>query len=87
MINPPLRSEITYPKPETLQPSDNQTYNEILRRRKAEDNAKFNGLQLGDVDKKLKSLQRYLAFVKEGEKCVAHKNRGKIRLDINLGNY
>ena len=31
-----------------------QDYNEEMRRRKAEDNAKINGLQIGDIDKKLK---------------------------------
>ena len=35
-----------------------QNYNEELRRRRAEDNAKFNGLQIGDYSKLLlRSLQ------------------------------
>ena len=51
-------------------------YNEEMRRRKAEDNAKLNGLQIGDIDKKLKS-QLYLALGREGQKCFSHKNPGK----------
>ena len=38
-----------------------QDYNHEMRRRKAEGNAKFKGLQIGDIDKKLKS-QLYLAL-------------------------
>ena len=70
LINPPLIPKITYPIPETSEPSDDQTcraekeekikqalqdYNEEVQRRKAEDIAKFNGLQINDIDKKLKS--------------------------------
>ena len=63
-----------------------QNYNEELRRRRAEDNAKFNGLQIGDIDKKLKS-QLYLALGKEGQKCFSHKNPGKRILDINFAEF
>ena len=57
-----------------------------MRRRRAEDNAKFNGLQIGDIDKKLKS-QLYLALGKEGQKCFSHKNPGKRILDINFAEF
>ena len=60
--------------------------NEKMRRRRAEDNAKFNGLQIGDIDKKLKS-QLYLALGKEGQKCLSHKNSGKRILDINFAEF
>ena len=60
-----------------------QNYNEEMRRRKAEDNTKFNGLQIGDNDKKLKS-PLYLALGREGQKCFSHKNPGKKILDINF---
>ena len=91
VINPPIRDELIYPMAEPLDPSEDQTrraekeerhrvavqnYNEELKRRRAEDNAKFNGLQIGDIDKKLKS-QLYLALGKEGQKCFSHKNPGK----------
>ena len=49
-----------------------QDYNDEMRRRKAEDNAKFNGLQIGDIDTKLKS-QLYLALGREGQKLFSHK--------------
>ena len=80
VINPPVRTELAYPMAELAEPSDNQArrvekeekhqiaiqnYNKEMRRRKAEDNAKFNGLRIGDIDKKLKS-QLYLAFGREG---------------------
>ena len=61
-------------------------YNEELRRRRAEDNAKFNGLQIGDIDKKLKS-QLYLALGKEGQKCFSHENPGKRILGINFAEF
>ena len=60
-----------------------------MRRRKAEDNAKFNGLQIGDIDNKFKS-QLYLALGREGQKCFSHKNPGKKYWILNLlnsGNY
>ena len=60
-----------------------QASNEEMRRRKAEDNSKFNGFQIGDIDKKLKS-QLYLALGREGQKCFSHKNPGKKILDINF---
>ena len=63
-----------------------QNYSEELRRRKTEDNAKFNGLEMGDVDKKLKS-QLYLAIGKEGQKCFSHKNPGKRISDINFAEF
>ena len=63
-----------------------QNYNEEMRRRKAEDNAKFNGLQIGDIDKKLKS-QLYLALGREGQKCFSHKNPGKRILDFNFAKF
>ena len=61
VINPPIRNELTYPTAEPPDPSDDQArraekkehhriavqnYNEEVRRRRAEDNAKFNGLQI-----------------------------------------
>ena len=63
-----------------------QNYNEEMRRRKAEDNAKFNGLQIGDIDKKLKS-QFYLALGREGQKWFSHKNHGRSLLDINFAEF
>ena len=66
MINTPARPELIYPIAEIAEPSDDQSsraekedrhkqalqvYHEEVRR-KAEDNAKFNGLQIGDIDKK-----------------------------------
>ena len=87
VINPPIRNELIYPTTEPPDPSEDQArraekedqhrvavqnYNEEFRRRRAEDNAKFNGLQIGDIDKKLKS-QLYLALGKEGQKCFSHK--------------
>ena len=54
-----------------------------MRRRKAEDNTNFNGLQIGDNDKNLKS-QLYLALGRAGQKCFSHKNPGKRILDINF---
>ena len=63
-----------------------QDYNEELRRRKAEDNAKFNGLQIGDIDKKLRS-QLNLALGREGQKCFQHKNPRKRILDINFAEF
>ena len=101
VINPLIRDELIYPMAEPLDPSEDQTrraeqeerhrvavqnYNEELRRRRAEDNAKFNGLQIGDIDKKLKS-QLYLALGKEGQKCFSHKNPGKKILDINFAEF
>ena len=82
IINPSTRPELIYPIAETTEPSDDQpgraekeerhklalqAYNEAVRRRKAEDNAKFNGLQIGDISKKLNS-QLYLALGREGQK-------------------
>ena len=61
-------------------------YNEEIRRRRAEDNAKFNGLQIGDIVKKIKS-QLYMALRKEGQKCFSHKNPGKRILDINFAEF
>ena len=70
VINPPSRPELAYPMAEPTDPADDQArraekderhrlaiqdYNNEMRRRKAEDNAKFNGLQIGDIDTKLKS--------------------------------
>ena len=101
VINPPVRTELAYPMAEPAEPSDDQArraeneeqhriaiqnYNEEMRRRKAEDNAKFNGLQIGDIDKKLKS-QLYLALGREGQKCFSHKNPGKRILDINFAEF
>ena len=63
-----------------------QNYNEEMRRRKAEDNTKFNGLQIGDNDKKLKS-QLNLELGREGQKCFSHKNPGKRILDINFAEF
>ena len=103
MINPPVRSVIIYPVPETLEPSDDQTrrvekkernkqaleaYNKEVRRRKAEDNAKFNVLQIGDIDKKIKS-QLYLALDKERQKNLQTKTLVKeysIEILQNFGN-
>ena len=91
VIKPPSRPELTYPIPETSETSDNQTrraekeernkqllqvYNEEVRRRKAEDNAKFNGLQIGDIDKKLK-LKLYRGFGKEGQNASHTKTLEK----------
>ena len=101
VINPPVRTELVYPMAEPADPSDDQArraekeehhriailnYNEEMRRRRAEDNAKFNGLRIGDIDKKLKS-QLYLALGKEGQKCFSHKNLGKRILDINFAEF
>ena len=59
----------------------------MQRRRKAEDNAKFNGLQIeDDIDKKLKS-QLYLALGREEQKNFSHKNPGKRILDINFAEF
>ena len=103
VINPPIRNELAYPTAEPPDPSDDQARraekeehhriavqncNEELRR--TEDNAKFNGLQIGDIDKKLKS-QLYLALGKEGQKNASHiKILGKefwIEISQNSGNY
>ena len=69
MINPPVRSELLYSVPEASEFSDDQTCrpkkedrykqalqacNEETRSRKAEDNANFDGLQIGHIDKSLK---------------------------------
>ena len=103
VINPPVRTELVYPMAEPADPSDDQArraekeehhrilnYNKEIRKRRAEDNAKFNGLQIGDIDKKLKS-QLYLAIGKEGQKCFSHKkNLGKEYWTLTLpnsGNY
>ena len=101
VINPPVRTELVYPMAEPADPSDYQPRraekeehhriailndNEKMRRRRAEDNAKFNGLQIGDIEKKLKS-QLYLALGKEGQKCFPHKNPGKRTLDINFAEF
>ena len=101
LINPPIRTELTYPIAKTIEPSNDQSrraeidkrhrlsiqaYNEEMRRRKAEDNAKFNGLQIVDIDKKLKT-QLYLALGREGQKCFSHKNPGKRILDINFAEF
>ena len=63
-----------------------QNYNKEMRRRKVEDNAMFNGLQIADIDKKLIS-QLYLALGREGQKCFSHKNPGKRILDINFAEF
>ena len=101
VINPPVRTELAYPMAETSELSDDQAcraekeeqhriaiqnYNEEMRRRKAEDNAKFNGLQIRDIDRKLKS-QLYLALGSKGQKCFSHKNPGKRILDINFAEF
>ena len=101
VINPPARPELTYHIQETAEPSDDQTrqaekeerykqalqaYNEEVRRSKAGDNAKYNGIQIGDIDKNLKS-QLYLALGKEEQKCFSHKNPGKKILGIKLANF
>ena len=101
VINPAVRTELVYPMAEPADPSEDQArraekeehhriailnYNEEMRRRRAEDNAKFNGLQIEDIDKKLKS-QLYLALGKEGQKCFSHKNPGKRILDINFAEF
>ena len=101
VINPPARPDLAYPMAEPTDPSNDQArrvekderhriaiqyYNEETRRRKAEDNGKFNGLQIGDIDKKLK-LQLYLALVREGQKCFSRKNPGKRILDINFAEF
>ena len=101
VINPPVRTELVYPMAELADPSDDQAsraekeehhritilnYNEEMRRRGAEDNAKFNGLQIGDIDKKLKS-QLFLALGKEGQKCFSHKNPGKRILDVKFAEF
>ena len=96
-----MRPELVYPIAESMETSDDQSrraekeerhrlaiqaYNEELRRRKAEDNAKFNGLQIGDIDKKLKS-QLNLALGREGQKRFSHKNPGKRILEINFAEF
>ena len=101
VINPPVRTELAYPMAEPAEPSDDQArraekeeqhqiaiqdYNEEMRRRKAEETAKINGLQFGDIDKKLKS-QLYLALGREGPKNFSHKKPGKIILDINFAEF
>ena len=101
VINPPARPELAHALAEPTDLSDDQrrraekderhrlaiqVYNEEMRRRKAEDNAKFNGLQIGDIDKKLKS-QLYLALGRERQKCFSHKNAGKRILDINFAEF
>ena len=101
VINPPVRTELAYHMTEPADPSDDQArraekeehhriailnYNEEMRRRRAEVKAKFNGLQIGDIDKKLKS-QLYLALGKEGQKCFSIKNPGKRILDINFAEF
>ena len=68
VINPTARPELIYPTEELVKPSEEQSrraekgerhklalqsYNEEVRWRKAEYNANFNGLQIGDIDKKL----------------------------------
>ena len=98
VTNPLIRPELTYPIAEF---SDDQprlaekderhrltlpAYNEEVRRRKAEDNAKFIGLQIGDIDKNLKS-QLYLALGREGQNCFSHKNPGKEYWIINSQNF
>ena len=57
-----------------------------MRRRKVEDNAKYNGIQMGDIDKKLNS-QLYLAVGKEEQKCFSHKNPGKRKLGIKFAKF
>ena len=84
-----MRPELVYPIAESTETSDDQSrraekderhrlaiqaYNEELRRRKAEDNAKFNGLQIGDIDKKLKS-QLNLALGREGQKFFGRRQK------------
>ena len=101
VINPSVRTELVYPMAEPPDPSGDQdrrsekeehhriaiqNYNEELRRRRAEDNAKFNGFQIEDNDKKLKS-QLYLALGKEGEKSFSHKNPGKRISEINFAEF
>ena len=54
--------------------------------RQAEDNAKFNRLQIGDIDKKLKS-QLFLALGREGQKFFSHKNPATRLLDINFADF
>ena len=56
-----------------------------MRRRKPEDNAKFNGFQIGDIDRKLKS-KMYLALAKKDKNAV-HKKTGKLKLDINFAEF
>ena len=100
VINLPFRSELTFPNQETSENIDDTTrraekeersksalhaYNKELRNRRAEDNAKYNGLHIGDIDKKLKS-QLYLPLGKEGQKCFAHKNPGK-RILVTFQSY
>ena len=104
VINPPVRTELAYPMAEPAEPPDDQACraekeeqhriaiqnnNEEMRRRKAEHNAKFNGLHIGDIDKTLKS-QLYLALGREGQKCFSHKILGKEYWKLTLlnsGNY
>ena len=101
VINPPSRPELAYLMAETTDPADDQArraekyechrlaiqdYNEEMRKRKAQDNAKFNGLQIGEIDKKLNS-QLYLALGREGQKCFSHKKPGKRILDINFAEF
>ena len=63
-----------------------QSYNEEVRMSQAEDNAKFNGLQIGDIDNKLKS-QLCLALGREAQKCFSHKNPETRILDINFADF
>ena len=57
-----------------------------MRRRKADDNAKFNGLQIVVIDKKIKS-QLYLTLGKEGQKCFSYKNPGKRKLELSFAEF
>ena len=57
-----------------------------MRRRKAEESAKFNGLQIGDIDKKIKS-QVYLVLGREGQKRFSHKKSGTRKLDFNFAEF
>ena len=104
VINPPARVKLAYPIAEPTDPSDDQSrraekderhrlaiqdYNEEMRRRKAEDNAKFNGLQIGDIEKKLKSKLYW--HLEEKDRNASHtkilgKEYWKLTL-LNTGNY
>ena len=66
-----------------------QNFNQGMRRRRAEGNAKINGLQIGDFHKKLKSLksQLYQALGKEGQKWFSHKKLGKDYWILTLLNW
>ena len=61
-------------------------YTEELRRSRQEDINKFNGLQTGDMNKKLSS-PLYLAPSKEGQNYFAHKNPEKKILDRTSLNF